>query len=167
MKERACCFTGHRNILQEHNIPIQRVLTNVIFALASRGISTFYTGGARGFDTFAALSVISAKRIFPNIQLILALPYRDQARNWNDADIYKYELIKKLADKTLYISEKYQKGCYFKRNRYMVDHSCFCVSYLFKKTGGTKYTVDYCKEKGIPVYNIHEQLSPEMPNFPI
>ena len=41
-----------------------------------------------------------------------------------------------------------------KRNRALVDASAACICYLTSPSGGTKQTVDYAYEKGIPVVNV-------------
>ena len=47
----------------------------------------------------------------------------------------------------------------FKRNRYLVDHSSLCICYLTRQTGGTAYTFNYAKNKGIEIINIAETVS--------
>lgn len=75
----------------------------------------FGAGGALGFDTVAAQTVIRLKVKYPKIRLILVLPCTDQAKFWNEDDSREYERIKKLADKTVYTSEKYYNGCMAKK----------------------------------------------------
>ena len=62
--------------------------------------------------------------------------------------------MKSLADEIIYISEVYYRGCMQKRNRYMVDHSVICLCYLTETSGGTKYTIDYCKKQGKEIINL-------------
>ena len=57
------------------------------------------------------------------IKLILAIPYPEQADEWDRSDVDEYERIKALADEVVYISKEKKKGCMHKRNRYMVDNS--------------------------------------------
>ncbi len=49
-KEKTCCFTGHRSIPREEISPLQEALKAQISAMAEKGITTFYCGGALGFD---------------------------------------------------------------------------------------------------------------------
>ena len=51
---------------------------------------------------------------------------------------------------------KYTRGCMHKRNRHLVDNSSACISYLTENKGGTFYTVNYAKSKGVEVINIAE-----------
>lgn len=64
--------------------------------------------------------------------------------------------IKQKADKVVYTSQEYTRGCMHKRNRHLVDNSSACISYLTENKGGTFYTVNYAKSKGIEVINIAE-----------
>ena len=41
-----------------------------------------------------------------------------------------------------------------KRNRYLVDHSGTCVCYLTSAKGGTAYTVNYTKQKGLRIIHL-------------
>lgn len=49
-KEKTCCFTGHRIIPHEEIGRLQFALQSQISALAEKGVTIFYCGGALGFD---------------------------------------------------------------------------------------------------------------------
>ncbi len=61
---------------------------------------------------------------------------------------------KAQADKVVYTSQEYTRGCMFKRNRYLVDNSGVCVCYLARDAGGTAYTVNYAKRQGLEIINL-------------
>ena len=105
-----------------------------------------------------ALTVLNAKQEHrrKKIKLILAIPYPEQADEWDRSDVDEYERIKALADEVVYISKEKKKGCMHKRNRYMVDNSSLCVAYMTKKSGGTAYTMNYAEENQVMVFNIAE-----------
>lgn len=116
----------------------------------------FGAGGALGFDTIAAFAVLKLKERYPDIRLILVLPCFSQTRGWSQEDIEIYDDIKQKADKVVYTSQEYTRGCMHKRNRHLVDNSSACISYLTENKGGTFYTVNYAKSKGVEVINIAE-----------
>lgn len=153
-KEKSCCFTGHRIISAEERIRIAPRLKRAIDRLIEIGVTDFYTGGAIGLDTIAAEAIIAARHHHPHIRLILALPCKNQAERWKSSDVLKYEHIKSLADEIIYMSEKYTRQCMHIRNRFMVDHSAYCISYLKKPSGGTYYTVNYATDRGLIIYNL-------------
>lgn len=77
MKEKTCCFTGHR-LLPKAEIPIIKTeLKKAIIELINDGVVYFGTGGALGFDTIAAQTILNLKVDYPQIKLILVLPCKD------------------------------------------------------------------------------------------
>lgn len=54
----------------------------------------------------------------------------------------------------VYTSQEYHRGCLFQRNRYLVDHSAYCVCYLLQERTGTSYTAQYAREQGLEVRNL-------------
>lgn len=152
-RENCCCFTGHRYIANEHIEKLNSTLPDIIKALIKSGVTDFITGGALGFDTLAARSVLKERESNPNIRLVLALPCREQTARWNKKDIAVYNEILGLADEIIYVSEEYTNGCMLKRNRFMVDNSSHCVFYMSAPRGGTAYTVKYALENELEMHN--------------
>lgn len=153
MREKTCCFTGHRRLPEDHKTEIMAKLEDVIVSLIHSGYLYFGAGGALGFDTLAAQTVLRLRRSYPQIKLILVLPCASQANRWPPADVETYLEILEQADKVVYTSQEYTPGCMFKRNRHLVDHSSACICYLTKKSGGTAYTVEYARKCGLKIFN--------------
>ena len=146
--EQSCCFTGHR-VIQLADADIKaRLYCEVETLVNSKGVTTFWAGGALGFDTVAALCVISLKGKYPFLKLRLALPCKTQFAKWSEMDRQVYNSILEKADSVCYISDEYTSGCMHKRNNYMVAHSRYCICYLRHGTGGTFYTVGRAKQQG-------------------
>ncbi|MDD5924118.1 MAG: SLOG family protein [Clostridia bacterium] len=158
MMERTCLFTGHRDIPSGVNQLIFTKTEEMVERLIKEGYLYFCAGGALGFDTIAAFAVLKLKERYPDVRLILVLPCLSQTKGWSSEDVKTYENIKKQADKVVYTSEKYTRGCMHKRNRHLVDNSSACIAYLTKSKGGTAYTVDYAIKRGLTVFNIAEHL---------
>lgn len=154
MKEKACCFTGHRQISPEYLPAISKKLKDTLIFYIEKRYRYFGAGGALGFDTLAAQTILLLKKQYPDIRLILVLPCQDQASRWQRQEIEEYERIKAAADKVVYTSEHYYNGCMHKRNRHLVEHSSLCICYLTNDSGGTKYTVDYALSSGLEVVNV-------------
>lgn len=153
-KQNTCCFTGHRELPLQKREEIAHKLEQTVITLIQAGVQYFGAGGARGFDTLAAQTVLKLRKEYPHIKLVLVLPCLSQTQGWRDEDIKAYEAIKTAADKITYTSEKYTRGCMHKRNRHLVDHSSICVCYLTESRGGTAYTVSYAKKLGRNVINL-------------
>ena len=122
--------------------------------LAAQGIIYYGAGGALGFDTISATAVLKLQHTISQIKLILVLPCLSQAQRWSKRDQEVYESIKAQANKVVYTSQDYTRDCMFRRNRHLVDHSGTCICYLSKPQGGTAYTVDYAKKKGLKIINL-------------
>ena len=154
IKDCTACFTGHREIPFLKLPGIKKRLEKEVENSIKNGYLFFGAGGALGFDTLAAQTVLKLRERYPDIKLILVLPCKTQARGWKQADIDEYERIKAAADKVVYTSEDYYKGCMHKRNRHLVDNSSLCICYLTSSTGGTAYTVDYAYQKNLRIINV-------------
>lgn len=146
-----CCFTGHRDIPPEILPALAAKLEAVVLELIADGIRYFYAGGALGFDTLAAETVLRLRDQFPQIQLILALPCREQTRGWSAASVERYESILHRANEVIYTSEHYTHGCMQRRNRFMADRSAVCVAYCTRATGGSAYTLQYARKAGLRI----------------
>ena len=132
-------------------------MKNEIIKLVEKNYRYFGAGGALGFDTLAAQTVLELKTEHPDVKLILVLPCLSQTRGWSARDIEIHEEIKSKADQVVYTSQEYTRGCMHKRNRHLVDNSSICICYLTESTGGTAYTVNYAKEKGLMTINVAEK----------
>ena len=133
---------------------IKKRLKQVLIEAIEQGYRYFGAGGALGFDTLAAQTVLALKRKYPEIKLILVLPCQDQTRGWAQADIEEYERIMAAADKVVFTSKEYYSGCMQKRNRHLVDNSSLCICYLTEQSGGTAYTVEYAQSHGLKIINV-------------
>ena len=156
IKNKTACFTGHRKIPPEDLPMVKKRLREVLIQCIENGYRYFGAGGALGFDTLAALTVLELKSDYPEIKLILVLPCKDQTRGWKETDIQKYEWIKSKADKVLYTSEHYYNGCMQKCNRHLVDNSSICISYYTGKKGETEYTVNYSINNNLKICRLIE-----------
>lgn len=154
MRSKTVCFTGHRELSADDLPEISKHLEDTLATLIEQDYCYFSAGGALGFDTLAAQTVLRLRERYPQIRLILVLPCLNQSRGWPQADIDTYEEIKRCADKVTYTSEHYFRGCMQKRNRHLVDNSSVCICYLTNPVGGTAYTVDYARRMGLRIINI-------------
>lgn len=154
MRDKTCCFTGHRKLPPSKRNQIALQLEKTVIRLIDRGIIFYGAGGALGFDTLAAQTVLSLREDYPQIKLILVLPCLTQTRGWSEADITVYENIKRQADKVVYTSQTYFQGCMHKRNRHLVDNSSVCLCYLTESKSGTYRTVQYAQKCGCQIINL-------------
>lgn len=69
----SCCFSGHRSISDEDLPKIRFLLLQETERLIQIEVNHFIAGGAVGFDTLAALTIIELRKEYPRIALELAL----------------------------------------------------------------------------------------------
>lgn len=163
-RNRTCCFTGHRRIPAQDGLWVRRRLREEIAGLAARGVTAFLAGGALGFDTMAAQEVLRVRgELYPGLRLVLVLPCLGQETLWSERDAAVYRSLLRQADEIIYTGEAYTQGCMFRRNRYLVDHSAYCICFFSGRSrGGTAYTVKYAQDRELTVVNLAESLrSPE------
>jgi len=142
---------------------VRRRLRAEITRLAETGVNTFLAGGALGFDTLAAQEVLRARAEGAlSIHLVLVLPCLGQESLWSERDAAVYRSLIRQADEAIYTGDAYTRDCMFRRNRYLVNHSAYCLCYLMDTgRGGTAYTVKYARDQGLAVINLAEALLPE------
>lgn len=150
----SCCFTGHRKLRSEKFEEIKNRIRSEIDRAYEGGYRRFLCGGALGFDTLCAYSVIEKRRTCPDVSLILVLPCMAQEEQWSEEDRRIYGEIYAACDECYCMSELYTEGCMHVRNRAMVHESSLCIAYLENFKSGTAYTYKYAKKNGLVVINI-------------
>ena len=162
--KKTACFTGHRDI--DADMPaLSSLLCSILDRLITeQSVTDFYAGGAIGFDTLAADTVLRMREKYPKVKLHLVLPCSnaDQTKDWTAEQVADFNRILGLADTVEYISDSYYNGCMKDRNARLVElASECCISYWNLKDfrSCTGQTVRMARKKGIPVINLFEILS--------
>ena len=133
----------HESKRDKQYLAFRAVLSHVILRLTELGGTYFISGVARGFDTWVAEEILKLRKENKDISLECAIPFPGQADSWEKADQKRRYKILTATDESVIISEQYSRGCFFARNRYMVDKADVVVCAFNGKSGGTAYTVDY------------------------
>lgn len=171
-KDLCCCFSGYRpekfgfelSDKDRSYVEFTAKLYEKIVDVAEAGVTTFFTGMAMGFDILAAEAVLDIMRLRPELclRLIACVPYIEQASGFPPEWKERYDRILEECDKVVLLSDKYFKGCFQVRNRYMVDNSDFVIAYYDGSPGGTRDTVKYAGKKGKSVINCCENTGEQM-----
>jgi uncharacterized phage-like protein YoqJ len=150
-----CCFTGHREIKHiKASVLIERLENTVINLIENVGITDFRAGGARGFDSIAAMCIIRMKAKYPHIKLHMILPCDNQEKYFSNAEKQVYQYVLENADTVRFVNRKYSPSVMFARNRELVNGADVCVAYMYKLSGGTYYTVNYARKNKVDVLNL-------------
>lgn len=156
--EKACSFTGHRQIKKTHTEALFGLIEKAVAYAYSEGCRVFYSGGAVGFDTLAARSVIRFRLRHPDIRLILLLPCVNQDERWTDEQRESYEYILASADEVEYVSEEYTDSCMRERNFLLANRADILVAYVGHSRSGSAQTARMADSMGKTVYNLYKAL---------
>ena len=144
MKERTCCFIGHRKI--EDTLELRRELYDSIERLITdEKVDTFLLGSKSRFNDLCYELLTAIKEKHPHIKRI----YVRAEYSYID-DSYKEYLLKYYED--TYYPETIigaGKAVYVERNCEMINNSRFCIFYYDEQNApttrksGTKIALDY------------------------
>ncbi len=162
---KSCCFTGYRPqkfpfALEKDDIKyteFENRLCDTVLSLCERGVFTFYTGMAMGFDIIAAETVLQIRESYNKgaIQIVAAIPFGGQASKFDDAWKKRYDAVLKSVDETVVLSDNYYRGCFWRRNEFMVDNSDVVVTWFDGKKGGTASTLCYAQKNEKEIINLY------------
>lgn len=155
---KSACFTGHRSIsadINELSEKLYDVLENLI---TEQNVTAYYCGGAYGWDSVSALTVLRLREQYPKIKLYLILPCSnaEQTDGWTEEQIAEFQHILDRADSVEYVSEHKTRTCMKQRNARLVELADFCICYwnVNDRRSGTGQTVRMAQKKGIEIINL-------------
>lgn len=172
------CFSGYREEkfsfpLQEGNPQfeqLRRDLKSAVLEAVDGGYGDFYTGACYGFDILAGETVLWARdELSMPVRLLSVLPFENQAQTWSEAWRDRYFSMLERSDQVITLQAGYTRGCYQRRNEYMVHRSNLLICYHNGRTGGTDatvrsamgyglYGINLCKdqfvEESVPLYTL-------------
>lgn len=157
-----CCFTGHRpeklpwgnDEHDERCIALKEKIRDAVEAVYQSGIRHYICGMALGCDMFFSEAVIALRDEHPEITLEVAIPCETQSQYWSEEDRNRYYYIMAQCDYETLLQRHYSPDCMLKRNRYMVDNSSILIAVFDGSFGGTMYTFNYAKKRGLEVIHI-------------
>lgn len=154
-RERCCSFSGHRpEKLRADEGKVRALLGAAIDKAMADGYDTFISGMARGVDQWAAELVLARRDAGQPVRLIAALPCPVKERgNGKARGTHLAELINR-ADAVEVISPCYHRGCFHKRNAWMIDHASRLIAVYGGCAGGTGDTIARAERAGLEIVEI-------------
>lgn len=152
LRQHRCCFTGHRpeKLEQPEPVVVEALKKEICTAIAD-GFQTFISGMARGVDLWAAVEVLTLRDEGAAVRLICASPYYGFENRWSWNWQERYRQVMERADLVRFICPSYSRGCFQRRNEWMIDHSARVIAVYSGGYGGTRNTVEYARGHGVPV----------------
>ena len=139
MGGKSCFFIGHREASEEIYPAVYAAVEQHILEY---GVTEFIVGHYGGFDRLAASAVKEAKRFYPEVRLILLLPYHPAERPIPMLEGF---------DGTFYppgMESVPRKVAIVRANRYVVDHVDYLIAYAWHPASNARELVEYAKRRG-------------------
>ncbi len=158
MKERTCCFFGHREI--DDTLELRTRLSEIIEVLiVKENTDTFLFGSNSQFDSLCHKLVTKAKENHPHIRRIYV-----RAEYQYIEESYTAYLLQSYED-TYYPKHMTLAGraAYIERNREMIEKSATCVIYYnpdhapLQRKSGTKLAFDYAVKQRRKIINLYKK----------
>lgn len=162
IKNRTVCFSGHRpeklplNGDSDSNVIryLKSILYKEILDSITAGYNRFITGLARGVDLWAGEILMELKAEGEKIFIIAVKPYKTHGDNFVGEEKFSLGRLISNADEVICLADEYRKGCFQRRNQYMVDHSGKLIAVVSNYRSGTGATIRYAEKQGIEVRTI-------------
>lgn len=153
-REHCCCLAGGK-LPQDHFASLQNALmASLQDLIVKKQVQTFLSGALPGFDSLAALNVLFLKRFYPQVQLVLSLPYKEMPKEWEPAQNSVFQDIWQRADEVFYCDSAYFKGCSRMRDRFLVENSAFCLCYYRHAFWEQPFLLRYAEEQKLHIVNM-------------
>ena len=154
LRQRTCCFTGHR-VIPEKDLPgILERTEQAVRRLIEQGVVFFGVGGAIGYDTEAAKLLFRLRATdYPQIKVILVYPFEGITNRWSDEQRAEYARLLPKYDKAVCVAQRASREAYLARDRHLINGSAYCIAYCTRDSGGTAYTLRYAQQEGLKIVN--------------
>lgn len=158
MRRDLCCsFTGHRpeklpwgdDEQDPRCLELKDRLSAAAEAAYEAGCRHFLCGMARGADFYFCEAVLALRRQKNDVTLEAVIPCEEQAAHWSERDRDRYFSLVSACDGETLVQRHYDRGCMFRRNRYLVDHAARLIAVYDGMLGGTMYTISYAMKQGL------------------
>lgn len=106
---------------------------------------------ARGTDLWAAEIVLDLRKRNMDLKLICAVPYEGFEQRWSERWQQLYRNVLSEADWIRVIGNGYSSNIFQTRNEWLINHSSRTIAVFNGHPGGTRNTIDYAMQKGVPV----------------
>lgn len=152
--KRRCCFAGHSKLYNTDEIYAE-LIKHIERLIVEENVSEFMVGNYGNFDSLSAKAVRHFKHKYPEISLVLVIPYLTKTINEYKEMYYKNFDTILMADIPENIPQKLR---ILKCNEYMVNNSDFLICCI-EHSGGAYKTLEFAEKKiNIEIINIATKI---------
>lgn len=136
----ACTFFGHKECFNLDNQALVVAIEDLIY----KGVDTFYVGSQGQFDSIVYGCLKQLRKDHPHIRVCVVLAYLPTVQSEYDD----------MADTMYPEIEGHPKFAIERRNRWMIDHSDYCICYINHAWGGAYKFTRLAKRHGKTMINL-------------
>ena len=159
MKEKTCCFFGHRTINETEELK-SKLIEIIEKLIVEKQVDTFLFGSKSRFNSLCQETVTEIKEKYPHIKRVYV-----RAEYPIISEDYKNYLLENYED--TYYPEKIKnsgRAAYVERNYEMINKSHYCIVYYDEqgvpttRKSGTKIALDYAIKKGKQIISLSQSI---------
>ncbi len=147
MEKKACTFFGHRDCPETIKPKIRTAVINLI---ENHGVTMFYVGNQGNFDRMVRSVLKEVTTAYPEVGYAVVLAYMPSAKK--SADDFSDTLLPDGIEK---VPKRFAISW---RNKWMVEHADYVVTYVTRLFGGAAQFSALAKSKGKIIYDIKGKI---------
>ena len=137
---KSCTFFGHRDCPET----IKPKIPAVIDLIENHGVTMFYVGNQGNFDRMVRSILKEVTTTYPEVGYAVVLAYMPSAKK--SADDFSDTLLPDGIEK---VPKRFAISW---RNKWMIEHADFVVTYVLKPSGGAAKFSMLSKKRGKKIY---------------
>lgn len=143
----------------KHERDITDILKDILNDILSGDNSVdIISGMSLGSEQIAAELTLKAKKKYPELRLIAAIPFEGRDSIWSTKASFRYQRLLRDSDEVRCISKGgFDIAKIYARNKFVVDKSDCLISVWNGDEGGIAKSIQMAKDKGIPVIIINPE----------
>lgn len=145
MEKKACTFFGHRDCPETIKPKLREAIIDLI---ENHGVTMFYVGNQGNFDRLVRSVLKEVTTAYPGVEYAVILAYMPSVKVSNLSDDFSDAMLPEGIEK---VPKRYAVPW---RNRWMIAHCDFVVSYICRNSGGAANFVRLSKHRGKTIYSI-------------
>ena len=127
---------------------IKEKLLEKIWELYCQGYERFWVNCEYGVPLWCA-EIITALRMYNDVELHIAMPYEEQATNWGEEIRDRFFHIHSQANGVKIVNARYHDACHEETDKFMIDDSDMLL--VIGDNNSELYSVEYAKTIGVEI----------------